>query len=336
MTESAIMFLLTTERAPVLASRRMPRFRRDGPRQSSAAPRRLRPGCSAGSFRNHAAHTATHTKPRCRTRRKSPATTGSGAARAPVPASGRRRGAHPRRRCPGPFPVRAGESSGKTSARRTATRRPHRPRKKPDGQQDGIAERGACCRREARPPDHDTRQHGPRALPVCPPRRGNLEQRICQLKDCEDVTHLDGGQSKVAHDPWRQARDAGAIQVRNHRKRGAEGNDAIPRVSGRSHSRALYANFTSSSSMANANQHGALLGALRFPGRGPRLTRTGWPAARGERPASHRGRGGAPPARRDDREYRPVFEEEATQPAGMHRRPNAAGLSLRTARSASR
>ena len=149
------------------------------------------------------------------------------------------------------------------------------PEEKPDDQQDGIAERGACCRREARPPDHDTRQHGPRALPVCPPRRGNLEQRICQLKDCEDVTHLDGRQSKVAHDPGRQARDAGAIQVRNHRKRGAEGNDAIPRVSGRSHSRALYANFTSSSSMANANQHGALLCGLRFPGRGPRLTRTG-------------------------------------------------------------
>src|SRR5712691_11195482 len=34
-------------------------------------------------------------------------------------------------------------------------------------------------------------------------------------------------------------------------------------------------------------------------------------------------------ARRDDREYRAIFEGGATQPAGMHRRPNAAGLSPR-------
>src|SRR5438128_3622420 len=33
--------------------------------------------------------------------------------------------------------------------------------------------------------------------------------------------------------------------------------------------------------------------------------------------------------RRDDREYRAIFEGGATQPAGMHRRPNAAGLSPR-------
>ena len=38
-------------------------------------------------------------------------------------------------------------------------------------------------------------------------------------------------------------------------------------------------------------------------------------------------------ARRDDREYRAIFEGGATQPAGMHRRPNAAGLSPRAARS---
>src|SRR5439155_7498884 len=43
----------------------------------------------------------------------------------------------------------------------------------------------------------------------------------------------------------------------------------------------------------------------------------------------HRGRRGAPMARRDDREYRAIFEGGATQPAGMHRRPNAAGLSPR-------
>ena len=39
--------------------------------------------------------------------------------------------------------------------------------------------------------------------------------------------------------------------------------------------------------------------------------------------AQHRGRRGAPLARRDDRKYRAIFEGEATQPAGMHRRPNA-------------
>ena len=54
-------------------------------------------------------------------------------------------------------------------------------------------------------------------------------------------------------------------------------------------------------------------------------------AARGESPASHRGRRGAPLTRRDDREYRAIFEGGATQPAGMHRRPNAAGVSPRAA-----
>ena len=47
------------------------------------------------------------------------------------------------------------------------------------------------------------------------------------------------------------------------------------------------------------------------------------PAARGESSGEHRGRRGAPRARRDDREYPAIFEGGATQPAGMHRRPNA-------------
>src|SRR5207247_3185427 len=55
-------------------------------------------------------------------------------------------------------------------------------------------------------------------------------------------------------------------------------------------------------------------------------------AARGESLASHRDERGAPMARRDDREYRAIFEGGATQPAGMHRRPNAAGLAPRAAR----
>src|SRR5438876_1176796 len=70
-------------------------------------------------------------------------------------------------------------------------------------------------------------------------------------------------------------------------------------------------------------------------------------APRGESPASHRGQRGAPPTRRDDRKYREIFEGGATQSAagvpaarfparwggaGMHRRPNAAGVSPRAAR----
>jgi hypothetical protein len=39
-------------------------------------------------------------------------------------------------------------------------------------------------------------------------------------------------------------------------------------------------------------------------------------AARGEAPASHRGRRGAPLARRDDREYREYLREEQRRPRG--------------------
>jgi len=46
-------------------------------------------------------------------------------------------------------------------------------------------------------------------------------------------------------------------------------------------------------------------------------------AARGGSSGEHRGRRGAPRARRDDREYRAIFEEGATQSVGMLRRPNA-------------
>src|SRR5437762_1329379 len=48
------------------------------------------------------------------------------------------------------------------------------------------------------------------------------------------------------------------------------------------------------------------------------------PAARGETPASHRGRRGAPMTRRDDRAFRPyVREEQRRQPRGPNARFSA-------------
>ena len=132
-----------------------------------------------------------------------------------------------------------------------------RAEQKADGEQDGIAEGGACRRREARPPDHDARQHGPRALPVCPPRGRNLEERIRQLKDGKDVAHLDGRQPQVAHDSGRQGRDARAIQVGDHRKGRGQGHDTVPRVSGGSHCGALYATSGALAPAVGANDLGA-------------------------------------------------------------------------------
>ncbi len=107
-------------------------------------------------------------------------------------------------------------------------------------EQDRIAECRPCRGREARPPQHDARQHGVRTLPVGPPCRRNLEQRIRQLKDGEDPAHLDRRQAQIAHDPGGQRRDAGSVQIRDHPKARGQGDDTIARGSGRGHCAGLY------------------------------------------------------------------------------------------------
>ena len=58
-------------------------------------------------------------------------------------------------------------------------------------------------------------------------RRRNLEQRVRQLKDREDVSHLDGRQAEIAHDPGRQGRDARAIEIGDHAERCGQGHDPV-------------------------------------------------------------------------------------------------------------
>src|SRR5687767_2849428 len=72
----------------------------------------------------------------------------------------------------------------------------------------------------------------------------------------------------------------------------------------------------------------------QHPSRATLAGETGRPAVRGEMVAPHRGRRCARIARRDDREYRAIFEGGATMRGAMQRRPNAGTISPRAARGA--
>ena len=133
---------------------------------------------------------------------------------------------------------------------------------KADGEQDRIIERRAGRRREAGPPEHNPRQHRPRALAIRPPRRGNLEQRIGQLKEGEDIPHLDRGEPEIPDDAGGQRPDAGSIEVGDHPKPRGQGDDAIARVSRRRHKRALYANAA-----ATRNRAATASGSAHVSGR---------------------------------------------------------------------
>ncbi len=103
-----------------------------------------------------------------------------------------------------------------------------RTEEKTHGQQRRIAEHEAREHGKRRPPADDARQHTPRAHPVAPPARRDLEERVGQIERAEDVAHLRGIELEIARDVRPRHADGDPIEIGNGRQRHRHGEHFPP------------------------------------------------------------------------------------------------------------